>query len=80
MLEELLNRPAWQERATCRGQGHDGFIIESRRAPSAAGLAMCGRCLVREDCLAFAIEHEDVTGIWGGTTERERREIRRRAA
>ncbi len=38
---------------------------------------MCRACPVREDCLLFAFETKQVDGIWGGTTEDERRRLRR---
>jgi WhiB family redox-sensing transcriptional regulator len=38
---------------------------------------MCGRCHVRQQCLAYALTH-DVKGIWGGATEAERESMRRK--
>ena len=40
---------------------------------------VCGRCLVRDDCLAFALEHEEPDGCWGGLSGQERRALARRA-
>lgn len=37
---------------------------------------VCDQCTVRTDCLEYALEHREI-GIWGGTTEKERRLIRR---
>jgi WhiB family redox-sensing transcriptional regulator len=34
--------------------------------------AICSRCLVRGECLAFAIRTRQMHGIWGGLTEEER--------
>jgi WhiB family redox-sensing transcriptional regulator len=28
--------------------------------------ALCGRCLLRDDCLAGAIERQEFAGVWGG--------------
>lgn len=36
--------------------------------------AVCAGCPVRESCLRFALRHA-VDGVWGGTTEDERRAI-----
>lgn len=41
--------------------------------------AVCLSCTERTDCLSWALEN-DVWGIWGGTTDRERRTMRRKAA
>jgi WhiB family redox-sensing transcriptional regulator len=35
---------------------------------------------VTTECLEFALETNQDTGIWGGTSEEERRQIRRDAA
>jgi WhiB family redox-sensing transcriptional regulator len=37
---------------------------------------VCAGCPVRERCLDYAIEHVEI-GVWGGTSERERRGMRR---
>jgi WhiB family redox-sensing transcriptional regulator len=76
-LEELLAGPSWMTGAACQGAGADEFVIGANHKPSAAVKAMCGRCEVRKECLAFALEREDLVGVWGGTTERERRGMRR---
>jgi WhiB family redox-sensing transcriptional regulator len=41
---------------------------------------VCDECTVRTECLEFAIETNQDTGIWGGTSEEERRQIRREIA
>jgi WhiB family redox-sensing transcriptional regulator len=38
---------------------------------------VCRGCVVREDCLEFAIANGEKFGIWGGMSERERRRVRR---
>lgn len=38
---------------------------------------ICRRCLVRADCLDYALTHQERFGIWGGTSERERRKLLR---
>jgi WhiB family redox-sensing transcriptional regulator len=37
-------------------------------------------CPVRAECLAYALEHDERFGIWGGLSERERRRLKREAA
>jgi WhiB family transcriptional regulator, redox-sensing transcriptional regulator len=36
--------------------------------------------MVRDECLTFALERGLKYGIWGGTSERERRVLRKQAA
>ncbi|MDD1062702.1 WhiB family transcriptional regulator [Streptomyces cocklensis] len=42
--------------------------------------AVCRRCPVTRQCLAWAIDVGPVEGIWGCTTEGERRAMRQRSA
>lgn len=39
--------------------------------------ALCADCPMREPCLEYAL-HVNVVGIWAGTTEHERKQIRRK--
>ena len=75
-------RPGWQHEATCRGGGESLFFDDTRENRDAA-VRLCAVCPVRLDCLEHAVRENITIGIWGGTTERERRAIvldRRRAA
>jgi WhiB family redox-sensing transcriptional regulator len=42
--------------------------------------AVCRECPVQSDCLDFALATNQDSGIWGGTSEDERRMIRREQA
>ena len=61
---------AWQDRAACRSQPSPFFGAGELEIAEARSI--CGRCTVRMSCLAFALEHGERFGIWGGATERER--------
>nr|WP_229904984.1 WhiB family transcriptional regulator [Lentzea cavernae] len=37
---------------------------------------VCAACPIRMPCVSYALRH-GVTGVWGGTTEDERREMHR---
>jgi len=72
---------AWRALASCRDSAPDLFF-----PIGATGLALdqieaardvCTRCPVRRECLDFALETNQEAGIWGGTTEDERRVLRR---
>jgi WhiB family redox-sensing transcriptional regulator len=75
-----IPRPAWQQQASCRGMDPEVFHCTN----PAAALAVCQRCPVRLECLAYALEHEtnlhDTYGTWGGATINERRLLRRQVA
>jgi hypothetical protein len=42
--------------------------------------AICGRCLVRFEWLAFALTYAQIDGMWGSISQRERRQLRLAAA
>ena len=39
--------------------------------------AVCGDCPAQTECLDFALATNQDSGIWGGTSEEERRTLRR---
>jgi|TARA_B110000285_G_C14830205_1_gene470505 WhiB family redox-sensing transcriptional regulator len=39
--------------------------------------AICGACPVAVDCLTYALKNHEL-GVWGGTTEDQRKALRRR--
>jgi WhiB family redox-sensing transcriptional regulator len=39
---------------------------------------LCQGCTVRQECLDVALADPDLTGLWGGTTPKERKAMRRR--
>lgn len=38
---------------------------------------VCSDCPYRLACLKYALDHPEILGIWGGTTEKERTAIRK---
>ena len=67
----------WHQQAACRGQGPDAFV-RGPKSDYRATRELCETCPVRRACLDFALADESLTGLWGGTTDMERRLIRRR--
>jgi WhiB family redox-sensing transcriptional regulator len=41
---------------------------------------VCADCTVKASCLEFAMTTNQDCGVWGGTSEEERRDLRRRNA
>lgn len=68
--------PTWQSRANCMGVDPELFFPE-RGSSTREAKEVCRGCVVREDCLEFAIANGEKFGIWGGMSERERRRVRR---
>lgn len=74
-----LARETWMERGTCRdGDPEAWFPTQGAHHPNTQlALRICnGACPVRDECLAYALAHDE-RGIWGGTTERQRRKGQR---
>jgi WhiB family transcriptional regulator, redox-sensing transcriptional regulator len=66
----------WQDQAGCLGIDPDLFFPE-RGASTREAKAICAACVVRVECLEYAIANGEKFGIWGGMSERERRRVRR---
>ena len=78
---------SWQSQAACRGADANLFFPphhqekkDERDVRESQAKAVCGRCPVREACLAFALETREPHGIWGGLNELERRRALQRQA
>jgi hypothetical protein len=69
-------------RSCCTGRrGGAGDWVKAIESSSyTAQRAICSGCAVRESRLAYALADKGLVGMWGGTTERERREMRRAVA
>jgi WhiB family redox-sensing transcriptional regulator len=71
----------WRRHAICRDTDPDLFfpvgttgqaLVQIDRAKE-----VCAQCTVQVDCLEYALETNQDSGIWGGTSEEERRKLRR---
>ncbi|GAC1309502.1 MAG: transcriptional regulator WhiB2 [Acidimicrobiales bacterium] len=71
--------PDWKSKANCMGVDPDLFFPE-RGMSTREAKEVCKGCVVREDCLEYALANGEKFGIWGGLSERERRRIRRARA
>jgi WhiB family redox-sensing transcriptional regulator len=67
----------WMTQGLCRSERpstffpSDGVGVEIARR-------ICAECPVKSPCLEYALRHGIDHGVWGGTSERERRRIARR--
>jgi WhiB family redox-sensing transcriptional regulator len=78
----MLEYDDWRHRAACRDEDPELFFPVSDVGPGARqadqAKAVCARCPVRAECLEYALDNGLDHGVFGGTTETERRELRRR--
>lgn len=67
----------WHDQAKpCDSMDPDTFFpARGDRETLEVALAACRRCSVTAECLAHAINTREKSGIWGGTTGLERREM-----
>ncbi|MCZ4515672.1 WhiB family transcriptional regulator [Streptomyces sp. ActVer] len=54
----------------------DGWHVD--RTSSEGAERLCAGCPVVVECLAYAMADRRLSGVWGGTTEVERRRLRAR--
>jgi WhiB family transcriptional regulator, redox-sensing transcriptional regulator len=71
----------WRYEAACRDADPDLFFPVGPTGPALRQVdeakRICRNCPVQARCLAWALDHGVTDGVWGGTTEDERRAIRR---
>ena len=72
----------WRSAGACLSADPDLFLPLSSTGPGERQIArakmICAGCQVRQECLEFALAHDQVYGIWGGTTPQDRQRDRRR--
>jgi WhiB family redox-sensing transcriptional regulator len=78
----LDNRAGWWSHAACSTADPELFFPISSSGPAtrqvARAKAVCAHCEIQRACLDYALDSVSVQGIWGGTTEAERRRLRQR--
>jgi len=74
--------PNWRSASACLSADPDLFFPITMTGPAEKQIAqakmICAGCQVRQECLEFAMTHDQVYGIWGGTTPEDRQRARRR--
>lgn len=69
-----MHDQAWIEYAACRGVDIALFYSVDE-ADVGEALSYCDRCPVQVPCREFAMTNREHFGVWGGTTEQERRRV-----
>ena len=91
--KDVLTEQAWRQEAACKGVDPEVFHPQVSQATTNGtkgqygkkalrqineAKSYCEACLVRGECLDYALTTNQEHGIWGGTDERERKALRRR--
>ena len=71
---------AWvDDRALCRQVDPALFFVEPGQDRAAAlAKAICRECPLIEPCARYALAHAESGGIWGATSESDRKALRRK--
>lgn len=70
--------PIWMQNAACAGVDPELWFPATGQ-DSRPAKRICRTCPIARNCLSYALSHQ-VVGIWGGTSEIERRALREVAA
>jgi WhiB family redox-sensing transcriptional regulator len=72
-----MQGPNWRDQAACKHAAPELFFPIGTTGAAfeeiEAAKRVCGTCPVQSECLEFALFSRQEFGIWGGTTEDERR-------
>lgn len=73
----LPTPPAWMQEASCAqiGVGMAETWFPTKGGANTLAKQVCSACPVRQKCLDYATKRR-LDGIWGGTSEHERRDMR----
>ncbi len=69
------SRLRWQDLARCAETDPEAFFPEAGGSPRRAR-RICMGCEVRAECLEYALRNNEQFGVWGGTSEAQRRRMR----
>lgn len=83
-LSLSIEHDDWRKHAACRDTDPDLFFPVGTTGPAIEQIenakAVCRACEVQKPCLEYALVTNQDSGIWGGTSEEERRALRRQRA
>lgn len=84
LLSLTIASDEWRRHAACRDTDPDLFFPVGTTGPAIEQIenakAVCGECDAKADCLEYALATNQDSGIWGGTSEEERRQLRKQYA
>ena len=81
LLSLTLASDEWRRNAACRDTDPDLFFPVGTTGPAIEQIesakAVCRACHAQSLCLEYALATNQDSGIWGGTSEDERRQLRK---
>ena len=81
MIQPNADPSYWQAQGRCNDKGVDPNIFFPSKGQSLEpARAICALCDVKVQCLETALDGNVKFGVWGGTSDKERRAIRKQRA
>jgi WhiB family redox-sensing transcriptional regulator len=77
--EAVLTDTSWQDKGRCAEVDPEAWFPE-KGGSAAPAKKICRGCPVVQECLEYALTNDIVWGIWGATSPKERRRLRRSRA
>ena len=85
VLDDYVRKTSWMDdpRVKCRGTSPALFYPNQPSSEVARAKAVCNGedgsppCPMKSVCIRHAIDENEMYGVWGGTSERDRRKIQR---
>ena len=80
-LQLTIDPDDWRDVALCRDTDPDLFFPVGTTGPAIEQIenakAVCRQCEAQTPCLEYALASNQDSGVWGGTSEEERRQLRK---
>ncbi len=76
-MDDETTDTGWMSQGNCRNHPPAAFFPSDGVGVDRAR-RICGTCPVQNVCLEYALANRIDHGVWGGTSERERRRILKR--
>lgn len=73
--DEAHERASWQTKALC-AQTDPEIFFPDKGGTTRDAKKVCAACEVKHECLQYALDRNEDTGVWGGTSQQERRQLR----
>lgn len=73
----IFREPGWQRKGQCNGLDPNIFVPKKKGSKDTTHYdkTYCNACIVREECLDFALANRAKKGLWGGTTPKQREKM-----
>ena len=73
--ETPVRAEQWMDLALCAVEADPEIFFPKTNGAAKKAKAVCNRCAVVSECLAFAQKNGIIEGVWGGLSETERQNL-----